>query len=121
MGAWVPELRLPPGETVVWRVSASSTYQGLAAGGRLALTSHALVFQPHHLDHGVLGAGPWRIPLTAIAEVGTAPVSLAHLFAGGLRRRMRLLLADGAVVLLVVNRRERLTGQVRAAVAAARG
>jgi len=95
------------------------TYQGLARGGHLVLTSHSLIFQPNRVD-AVTGAGPWRLPLTAVRSVGVQPVTWSHLFAGGLRRRLRLDLADGGVALLLVNRLEQRVRELGAAVEAAR-
>lgn len=119
MGAWVRDIVLGPGETLVWRCAVNWSHQGLARGGHLALTSTSLLFQPNHVD-AATGAGPWRLPLTAIAGVGVQPVTWRDFFSGGLRRRMRLELTDGSVALLVINRLDRRVREVAAAVTAAR-
>jgi hypothetical protein len=119
MGTWVQDIELVPGETLVWRVAANWEQGGIARGGHLALTSAALVFQPNRVD-AATGAPPWRVPLAAVREVGVQPIRFSDLFAGGLRRRMRLDLADGASVRLLVNRLDRRRAEVAAAVAAAR-
>lgn len=118
MGAWVQEIVLGPGETLVWRCAANWSHQGLAAGGYLALTSTSLVFQPNRVD--ATWTGPWRLPLAAVARVGVQPVTWSHFFSGGLRRRMRLDLVDGSVALLVINRLDRRVREVGAAVDAVR-
>ena len=119
MGAWVPELVVPPGETLAWRAAVNWTHRGLARGGHLALTSHALLFQPNRVD-AATGAGPWRLPLAAVRSVGVQPVTWSDFFSGGLRRRLRLDLVDGSVALLVINRLDRRVREIGAAVDAAR-
>lgn len=118
MGAWVPEIVLPDGESLVWRAAVNWTHQGLARGGHLALTSRALQFQPNRVD-AAAGARPWRLPLAEVRSVGVQPVTWWHLFSGGLRRRLRLDLVDGNVVLLVINGLDRRVREVAAAVDAA--
>lgn len=118
MGTWVQDIVLGPGETLVWRAAVNWSHQGLARGGHLALTSSSLLFQPNRVD-AATGAGPWRLPLTAVVRVGVQPVTWADVFSGGLRRRMRLDLVDGSVALLVINRLDRRVHEVGAAVAAA--
>jgi hypothetical protein len=103
----------------VWRAAANWSHQGIARGGHLALTSRALLFQPNRVD-GATGAVPWRLPLAAVRSVGVQPVTWSDFFSGGLRRRLRLDLADGGVALLVVNRLDRRVRELGAAVAAAR-
>lgn len=112
------DIVLGPGETLVWRVAANWSHQGIAAGGHLALTSTSLIFQPNRVDSS--WTGPWRLPLTAVARVGVQPVTWSDFFSGGLRRRMRLDLVDGSVALLVINRLDRRIREVTAAVASAR-
>lgn len=119
MGAWIDDVVLQPGESVVWGVPATSSQHGIGRGGRLTLTTAALVFHPHRVD-AATGGTPWRVPLTAVREVGVQPVALGDLFAGGLRRRLRLDLEDGSVVVLLVNRLARRVREVREAVLAAR-
>jgi hypothetical protein len=119
MGTWVQDIVLEPGETLVWRIACTWTQGGIGRGGHLALTSWGLVFQPNRVD-AATGAGLWRLPLPAVRSVGVAPRSFADLFAGGLRRRMRLDLTNGDTAVLLVNRLDQRVREVRAAVDAAR-
>lgn len=103
MGIWFRDLQLLPGEQLLWQVACNWEQRGVARGGQLGLTSQALIFEPNRLD-GLTGGRSRRVPLADIASVGVeaggvpkSPVS------GGIRRRMKLELANGARELLLVS------------------
>ena len=120
VGIWFRDLRLLAGEQLVWQVACNWEQRGVARGGRLGLTSQALIFEPNRLD-GLMGGKGRRVQLADIASVGVegggvpkSPVS------GGIRRRMRLDLADGQREFLLVSDLDRRIGDVEAAIARAR-
>jgi hypothetical protein len=71
-------------------------------GGRLFLTQGRLIFEPSRLD-GAVGGNRWWAPLSTIRRVSSQQPD-GRVTAGGLRTRLRLDLADGAVELFVINR-----------------
>jgi hypothetical protein len=120
VGIWFRDLRLLPGESLVWQVACNWQQRGVARGGRLGLTSQALIFEPNRLD-GLMGGKARRVALTDIASVaiesGGVPKSP---LSGGIRRRMRLNLTGGASELLLVSDLDSRIRDVEAAVARAR-
>jgi hypothetical protein len=120
MGFYTRDFTLLPGERLIWRAACNWRQGPVARGGHLALTSQALVFQPHRFD-AQTGGQPRRIPLDHVAAVSIEPGGIPKgLLAGGLRRRLRLDLIDGSTELLLMNRVAQRLAQVQAAVAKAR-
>lgn len=113
MGLWVRRLRLDPRERLRWQVACNWSQRGIARGGRLALTSQALVFEPNRLD-GVTGGKAMRIPLNKVKSVSVEPGGLPRASPfGGIRPRMRLELIDGSTELILLNNLERRIADVR--------
>jgi hypothetical protein len=103
MGIWVRTPELAGSETVLWSRTANRTQsERRAIGGRLFLTQSRLIFEPSRFD-GAFGGDRWWAPLSSIRKVGSQ-LPDGRATAGGLRTRLRLDLADGAVELFVVNR-----------------
>jgi hypothetical protein len=76
--------------------------QGMrAVGGRLAVNDGRISFAPHGLDRST-GGKPFDRPLTELASIDVAPRTFNPLD-GGLRKRLRLRLSDGAEALFVVS------------------
>ena len=108
-----------PGEQLLWSARANQTQSSArAVGGRLYLTNRRLLFAPHALDNAT-GGTRWGADLAAITEVGTEPRTW-NPFDGGLRSRLRIVLADGTTALFVVNRLTEVQERIRAALASAR-
>jgi hypothetical protein len=97
----------------VWSIRANQSQGARAVGGRLALTTHRLVFEPHAFD-AATGGRTWAVPLAAIAEAGEEPRTW-HPFDGGMRRRLRVTPRDGQKALFVVPRLADAVAAVRAA------
>jgi hypothetical protein len=103
MGIWVRTPELAGSETVLWSQTANRTQsERRAVGGRLFLTQGRLIFEPSRLD-GAVGGNRWWAPLSTIRRVSSQQPD-GRVTAGGLRTRLRLDLADGAVELFVINR-----------------
>ena len=104
----------------MWQIACNWQQRGIARGGRLGLTSQALVFEPNRVDR-LMGGKSRRVPLTEIASVAVeaggfpkSPVS------GGMRQRMRLNLASGGSELLLINDLNERIHDVEAAIDRAR-
>lgn len=98
-----PKHPLLPGEVVRDSWPANHTqHTQRAVGGRLFLTTHRLLFEPHAFD-AATGGLPWAAPLAHVAHVGVTKVDLSHLFGGGLRKRLKVAFRDGSHTLFVVN------------------
>jgi hypothetical protein len=119
VGVWFRDLRLLPGERLVWQLACNWQQGGIARGGRLGLTSQALIFEPNRLDR-LMGGKSRRVPLAEIASVGVESGGVKSPLSGGMRRRMPLDLANGQRELLLVNDLETRIRDVEAAVARAR-
>jgi hypothetical protein len=118
MGIFASKPRLDQAETVVWQQLANRTQSaGRAFGGRLYLTGTRLLFEPNRVD-AATGGENWSAPLTDIKSVGKQPRD-GNPLNGGLRDRLRLMLADGSAELFVVNRLDKVIGVVQGAVARA--
>lgn len=103
MGLWFRDLPLVPRESLVWQVACNWQQAGVARGGRLGLTSQALVFEPNRLDRLTGGRGR-RVSLSDIASVAVEPGGVAKSpLSGGMRRRLRLNLKDGRAELLLIS------------------
>jgi hypothetical protein len=117
MGIWVRDFRLLPGETLVWRVACHWSQGGVARGGCLGLTSHALIFEPSRFD-ALVGGESRRIPLGGIASASREPGGVPKsIFGGGMRARLRLDLLDGSQDLILVNTLGERLAQIQAVVA----
>ncbi|MEV0252437.1 hypothetical protein AB0H76_38025 [Nocardia sp. NPDC050712] len=103
MGIWLRAPRLDKSEQIRWEQLANRTQsQNRAVGGKLYLTPARLLFEPNHFD-GLTGGHSWHAPLREISAVGVQDAD-GRMFNGGLRKRLRLHLADGSVELFVVNK-----------------
>ena len=78
------------------------------------MTNQRLVFRPHGFDRALAGR-EFSAPLSSIQNLDEAPVNMGHLFGGGLRKRLRVTLADGTQELFVVNKRPELMEEIRRA------
>lgn len=105
MSWWVPDTPLEPGEVERHAVLANHSVGWRAVGGKLVVTDRRLVFRPNRVDRE-LGGGLWSVPLGQIVEIGRRRPTF-HPFNGGLRSRLRIVTADGAEHLFVVNRLDR--------------
>lgn len=97
---------------------ANYTQGKLARGGKLAVDGTRLTFTPHTLDRA-LGGVMVDVALAEIVEVGVEPRS-GNVFDGGLRSRLRVVLADGQRHLFVVNGVKGVVAELRGAIDAAR-
>ena len=111
-GSGSPELENPGS----WSILANLTVAGQprALGGRLRLEDGRLTFRPHRFDRATGGEG-FDVSTSDVASVDSAPRrwGLRGLLDGGVRRRLRIRLADGREMLLVVNRVERRVEELR--------
>ena len=105
--------------TMSFTKRANHTEGELTRGGHLAVDGTRLTFTPHALDVG-LGAVMVDVPLAKIVEVGVEPRSW-NPFDGGLRRRLRVVVADGQRHLFVVNGVKGVLAELRGAIDAVRG
>lgn len=102
VGLWVRWPTLLEGEAIVWRRAANRTQSGRrAVGGRLFMTRGRLLFEPSRFDAAFRGQA-WECWLTNISGVSNEAAG-GDLLSGGLRKRLRLDLADGSAELFVVN------------------
>jgi hypothetical protein len=81
---------------------ANMTQGSRAVGGRLVVDDRRISFAPHGLDRST-GGKPFDRPLTELVSIDVAPRTF-NPFDGGLRKRLRLRLIDGADALFVVAR-----------------
>jgi hypothetical protein len=105
-----PRLR----SAVDFQKRANHTEGRIARGGMLAVAGERLTFTPHRLERS-LDAAALDVPLTDVVEVGAEPRSWRP-FDGGMRTRLRVVLASGERHLFVVNGLEELIHRLRAAV-----
>lgn len=87
-----------------------------AVGGKLHVTDQRLVFLPQGFDKSLAGKD-WSAALSSIREVGEAPMNPRHFFGGGLRKRLRVSLADGGEELFVVGKLGEVVEELRQAAA----
>jgi len=118
MGIWVRPLRIKGDERLIWQVPCNWEQGGAARGGRLGVTSQALIFEPNRID-ALTGGKSRRLPLSDIQSVEVEPGGRPS-FSGGLRRRLRVNLRDGTYELLLVNNLGARLADIQAAVAGAR-
>jgi hypothetical protein len=114
MGLINLEPTLHPDEEVRWRRPAARSLEDRTVAGLLYLTSRAVVFMPNRLNRR-RDLVSTRIPLAQVVAVGTLAPSrlLTAKRSGGLRRRLRLQMLDGADELFVINHPERAAEELR--------
>jgi hypothetical protein len=111
---WLKSVQAEPDESVVWSHLANRVQSShRAVGGKLFLTDRRLIFCPHWID-AATGGRTWSLPLSDVAGVGIKPKG-GDRFAGGLRDRLQIDLADGDVQLFVVNRLDEVVARLEAA------
>ena len=101
MGLWLRSPTLHAGEIVLWRLKANMDQNGLARGGLLTVTSARIIFTPNRLDKR-MGGRDWSVASGEIRGCEAADRVPKSVLAGGLRRRLRIMLEDGAQELFVV-------------------
>jgi len=79
---------LAEGETILGSWLANHSHH-VAAGGRLWLTSHRLVFMPNRFEVAVMRRKPWSCGLSSITDITVARRGL-HPFNGAWRRRLEV-------------------------------
>ncbi|HEV7771051.1 MAG TPA: hypothetical protein VGO66_10420 [Solirubrobacterales bacterium] len=119
MGIINPRPKLQPDEVLRWKARAnhvegpSYSLYGMesAAGGQLIATNRRIFFQPSRVDRAT-GAKRWELPLDAITGIEVIDRD-GEPFAGGMRKRLGIQVADGVEV-FVVNRLEQKMAELRA-------
>jgi len=95
-----PRSDLPEGEALLLEQRANWSRRGVARGGTLLVTESRVIFEPNSYEASIgLAQTAWSREEIAAADVahrGWNPIS------GALRRRLRLTLGDGTVLLFVV-------------------
>ena len=96
-----PRPDLPEGETLLLEQRANWSRRGIARGGTLFVTESRVIFEPNSQEASIgLAQNEWsreELASTDVAPRGWNPIS------GALRRRLRLTLRDGTVLLFVVD------------------
>jgi hypothetical protein len=101
---WFRDPPLRPGERVLWSAGANRDQGGRAVGGKLYVTAERLLFVANRMDHRMRGLD-WEVGRDLVNGYGVANRSLARgPLSGGIRRRLRVTLADGTEGLFVVRR-----------------
>jgi hypothetical protein len=103
---------------VAFQKRANHTEGRVARGGMLAVDEGRLTFTPHRLER-TLGVATLDVPLTDVVEVGAEPRTWSP-FDGGMRTRLRVVLASGERHLFVLNGLEAVIHHLQAAVDEAR-
>ena len=85
----------------VERISANHERGWRTVGGWLVVSSDSMTFRPHWLERA-FRSKEWTRALHEIRSVEVAPVALRQAHVGGLRRRLRVVLADGTTEHFVV-------------------
>ncbi|MBW2463638.1 MAG: hypothetical protein JRH11_18445 [Deltaproteobacteria bacterium] len=100
-----PPPEFEAGEEWVAHYAANRTQRKRAVGGGLHITNQRVLFCPNVVDRS-LGGQPWECAVAEVSSVSAEPgrFSLAELFSGGLRTRLRVDLRDGATQFFVVAR-----------------
>jgi hypothetical protein len=117
MGLFVPRPKLENGEQLIFKFVANHSRGNRAVGGRVFVTNRRLVFSPNIVDRMTLQK-EWHWPSDAIEEVGVADPTTELLFSGGMRRRLRVRLNNGAEELFVVNHVEEVVPRLTEVVSA---
>ena len=90
-----------------WERRANRTTSAMrSVGGKLGVIGDHLAFSPHGFDRA-LAATDWSVPLEQVKSFQVEPVSLGHLFGGGLRKRLAVVTRDGERELFVVGNAEK--------------
>jgi hypothetical protein len=97
---------------------ANHTEGRIARGGMLVVEDGRFAFTAHRVDRA-LGGASIDVPLREVVEVGAEPRTWRP-FDGGMRTRLRVVLASGERHLFVVNGLPALIAQLQAEVEAAR-
>jgi hypothetical protein len=104
VGIFFRNFQLQPGEWLIGQFPCNWTQPNGARGGRVALTSTSVLFEPNRFD-AMVGGRSRRVPLLNISAVSIEPGgNFKSPFHGGIRSRMRLERADGTFELLLINR-----------------
>jgi len=99
---WFREPPLQAGERVLWSAGANRDQGGRAVGGKLYVTAERLLFVANRMDHRMWELD-WEVDCDLVTGYGVADRSLARgPFSGGMRRRLRVALADGTEEFFVV-------------------
>lgn len=112
MGLFFRSPKLQKNERVIFHLAANHEQADVARGGRLSLTSRRLVFTANRFDHR-MGGQDWGTPLDTIEDFAVADRAVREALAGGLRRRLRVVLADGSEELFVVRDADKATQRLR--------
>lgn len=111
---WVSPPSLQEGEIVVVEFLANRSQGWRAVGGKVWITSHRLLFLPNAVDVRT-GGQEFSCRRSDIRWIDVEPPTTSGgPFSGGLRRRLRVELADESTELFVVNRVETLVQTIRA-------
>jgi hypothetical protein len=104
------------------RIRANRTQGWRAVGGHLTCGPSVVHFEPHGLDRATGGAS-WVRPIEEVVDVGVAPAFRTGglPFGGGIRARLRVVLADGTEELFVVGKASQVRDQIAALVDQAGG
>lgn len=104
---------------MAWEKRANHTEGRIARGGKLAHDDTRLTFVPHAIDRAT-GGGSLDVALTDVVEVGEQARTM-NPFDGGMRKRLRVVPADGQSHLFVVGGLAGVVSELQGAVAAAKG
>ena len=117
-----PPPELEAGEEWVAHYAANRTQGKRAVGGGLHFTNQRVLFCPNAVDRS-LGGQPWECAVAEVSSVSAEPgrFSLAEIFSGGLRTRLRIDLRNGATQLFVVARVAEAQEKLNAVLAAPNG
>lgn len=84
-------------------------------GGTLSVRGHRIEFAPNKMA-AAMGQQRWEKNLSAIKHVDTVGISPLAFMAGGLKRRLRIVLLDGRKELFTVSRAQRAAEDLQARV-----
>ena len=95
-------------------ILANRSQGSRAVGGRLTVDADELRFKPNAID-AMTGGRELTVPLARITAVEVEPGQLhpRHLFSGGLRKRLAVVLDDGTRELFVVNKLDQVLAELR--------
>jgi hypothetical protein len=90
--ALFPGPKLQPGEEIVWSARANRAQGGRAVGGKLYVTDRRMMFAPNRIEQRLKGC-EWSCSVGAVREIGVKQRG-GNPFSGGVRRRLRVALAE---------------------------
>jgi hypothetical protein len=94
-----------------WRANRI-TSRFRAVGGKLSVDGDRLVFRPHAIDRALF-ANEWNVALADVTVVEVADREIkSNVFGAGLRKQLRVALADGTEARFVVNRVEQVAAEL---------